>query len=151
MTTEEFRVKSAYWSGIIKKRQESGLSAYKWCEQNGVSEKTYYNWERLLNGCSKMVPPTRASYTKEFKEDAVRKFNNRGAKTATDVAQELGVNSSLLYRWNREAKKMDCKPSAEPIEQPSTGFINVRVNGVALRIPMDTPLDMIETILKALR
>jgi len=44
----------------------------------------------------------RKKYTDEFKKDAVRLMRNRGTRTVTEVASELGVNGSMLTRWQQE-------------------------------------------------
>lgn len=43
-------------------------------------------------------------YTKEFKVEAVRLLEE-GEKTATDLANELGVRRTLLYRWRDQLKE----------------------------------------------
>ena len=45
-------VRKAYrmeqWKQIIQDRQKSGLSNKAYCEQQGISEKTYYYWLRKM-------------------------------------------------------------------------------------------------------
>ena len=41
---------------------------------------------------------TRKHYSKDFKREAVR-LMNESDKTHTQLARELGLNVSLLYRW----------------------------------------------------
>ena len=57
----EFRL--GHWSGIMRDRKESGMSIRRWCRENGVSEKTYYYWQRKLreNVCEKLEQETRTS------------------------------------------------------------------------------------------
>jgi len=43
----------------------------------------------------------RRRYTLEFKESAVRQMILDG-KPAVDLADELGLNTGLLYRWKQE-------------------------------------------------
>jgi transposase len=47
---------------------------------------------------------TRNSYTKEFKLEAVRLLE-QGDKSATELALDLGVKRTLLYRWQEQLKK----------------------------------------------
>lgn len=42
-------------------------------------------------------------YTKEFKLEAIRMLNEK-AKSAAEIARELGVKRTLLYRWRDEHK-----------------------------------------------
>lgn len=32
------------WTQRIAERKSSGISVKNWCRENGVSEKTYYDW-----------------------------------------------------------------------------------------------------------
>ena len=54
-------------------------------------------------------------YSEQYKKDAVRLLEARGTKTVPEVAEELGVSQSMLYRWRAEFGK---KPngSSEPAE-----------------------------------
>lgn len=40
-------------------------------------------------------------YTREFKQEAVRLIESSG-KSVLELARELGVNESALYRWRRQ-------------------------------------------------
>ena len=44
--THQFRL--SHWAGVMRERNESGLSIRAWCRENGVGEKTYYYWQRQL-------------------------------------------------------------------------------------------------------
>jgi transposase len=46
----------------------------------------------------------RRQYTEEFKRDAVRMMRNRGTRTVTEVADDLGQAANILHRW---AQKFD--------------------------------------------
>lgn len=45
---------------------------------------------------------TRKQYSEAFKRDAVRVMQARGTKTVEEVAQQVGVEASQLYRWQRK-------------------------------------------------
>lgn len=45
--------------------------------------------------------PSRRKFTKEFKEDAVNFYRTSG-KTQKEVADDLGINSNLIGKWDRE-------------------------------------------------
>ena len=45
----------------------------------------------------------RKKYDKEFKQKAVELSYARG--NATEIADELGIDKGLLYRWRKELKK----------------------------------------------
>ena len=36
------------WTQRIEERKNSGISVKNWCRENGVSEKTYYYWQRRI-------------------------------------------------------------------------------------------------------
>lgn len=44
----------------------------------------------------------RKIHPESFKKDAVRRLAARGTKTIPEVAKELGVSSSMLYRWREQ-------------------------------------------------
>jgi len=46
----------------------------------------------------------RRKYTEEFKRDAVRMMRNRGTRTVAEIADDLGVATTILHRW---AQKLD--------------------------------------------
>ena len=43
---------------------------------------------------------TRKKYDKEFKQKAIELSNLRGS--VAEIAEELGINPELIYRWRRE-------------------------------------------------
>ena len=43
----------------------------------------------------------RNQFTEEFKKDAVRLVQSRGAQTVAEVADRLGVSKSMLHRWRK--------------------------------------------------
>ena len=50
MTTREVasEYRLAHWAGIVKERQESGLSIRAFCENAGFHENTYHYWQKKL-------------------------------------------------------------------------------------------------------
>lgn len=47
----------------------------------------------------------RRKYSKEFKLEALRLFEQHG-NTRANLARELGIERSLLYKWRRELKDL---------------------------------------------
>lgn len=56
------------WSGKIAACRGSGMTVRAWCQENGITEKTYYYWQRRLyqeltcaqaqsNGFADITPP----------------------------------------------------------------------------------------------
>ena len=61
----------------------------------------------------------RGPYTREFKLEAVRLLR-QGEKPASQLARELGVKRTLLYRWRDEAAaRGDAAFSGHPGRKPS--------------------------------
>ena len=50
------------WLGIIKERQDSGLTVKAWCRQNNIRQSAYYYWLRRIreSACSKYLPETQS-------------------------------------------------------------------------------------------
>lgn len=46
----------------------------------------------------------RKTYSKEFKQDALDLVKSSG-KNVSEVARDLGIDSGLLCRWNRETRQ----------------------------------------------
>jgi hypothetical protein len=44
--THEIRLRQ--WIGIIKECRSSGNSVKSWCEEKGISEKSYFYWQRRV-------------------------------------------------------------------------------------------------------
>lgn len=53
-----------------------------------------------------MAQPKR--YTKQFKEEALRLVSQEGVRL-TQVAEDLGLNESMLRRWRKEANQQGPK------------------------------------------
>jgi len=58
----------------------------------------------------------RKSHPELFKKDAVRRLIARGSKSVDEIAQELGVSSSMLHRWRQRFE-----PELKGGTQPSQG------------------------------
>ena len=56
-----------HWTRIIMSCRSSGMTVRSWCQENNISEKTYYYWQkRLFNTLSKQqqtLQPTFAELT----------------------------------------------------------------------------------------
>jgi len=57
-----------------------------------------------------MSVQNRRKYDRDFKRNAVLLTSELG-RTVSDVAENLGVNKDLLYRWRREYHKGNAKYS----------------------------------------
>lgn len=52
-------------------------------------------------------------YTDDFKRDAVRLMEKRGARTVAQVADDLGCSECNLYKW---ARRFGTQAADEPME-----------------------------------
>ncbi len=52
-----------HWSEIMAQRQASGQTIRRFCQEQGINEKTYYYWQRKLreNICEKLAPREEAA------------------------------------------------------------------------------------------
>ncbi len=82
---------------------------------------------------------TRRTYDRQFKIDAVKLLNESG-KTATVIADNLGINRDLLSRWKREF--------ADESKKAFTGKGNPRDEEVAQLKKENAELRMERDILK---
>ena len=55
----------------------------------------------------------RKKYSKEFKLEAIRMYEN-GERTITEVEHELGITAGLLWKWKEDLKKQPKKEEAFP-------------------------------------
>ena len=81
----------------------------------------------------------RRTYDRQFKIDAVRLLNQSG-KTATEIADNLGIKRDLLLRWKKEF--------ADETKKAFTGKGNPRDEEVARLKKENTDLRMERDILK---
>lgn len=81
----------------------------------------------------------RRKYDKQFKIDAIGLLNSSG-KTATEVANDLGIRQDLISRWKRELIEMD--------KSPFTGKGNPRDEEVTRLKKENAELKMEREILK---
>lgn len=76
--TQEIAVRNSYrlgeWSEVIRQRQESGMTVTAFCEQQGISTKSYYYWLKKLRNTA-----LEAAGTPELVklEDRSQKFSKR--------------------------------------------------------------------------
>ncbi len=56
----EYRL--SHWAGIMRERQESGLSIKQFCKNAGYHESVYYYWQRRLReaACQELIPAAQA-------------------------------------------------------------------------------------------
>jgi transposase len=61
----------------------------------------------------KLMSKERRQYSKEFKLEAIRLFEN-GERPVAEVERELGITKGLLWKWKEELNKQPKKEEAFP-------------------------------------
>jgi transposase len=61
----------------------------------------------------KIMSKERRKYSKEFKMEAIRVFEN-GERTISEVERELGITQGLLWKWKTDLEKQPKKEDAFP-------------------------------------
>ena len=63
---EEYRL--SHWAGVVRERQESGLSIKAFCEKAGFHQNIYFYWQRKLReaACRELQPAVNAGSGKAF-------------------------------------------------------------------------------------
>ena len=67
-----------------------------------------------------MATPTRRQFTDAFKSEAVRLTRESGRPVA-QVARELGIGDSLLYRWRSEQQQVESQGRTRQAVQAEQG------------------------------
>ena len=45
------QVRAEHWARILNECLNSGMSKTAWCRANGISEKQFFYWQRILCKC----------------------------------------------------------------------------------------------------
>lgn len=132
--------RGSYWGSVFQKYADSGLSIRQFCQENGISQSTFFAWRKKLN-----EEPSLAN------NDRVRtsQVNPRGKRPAK---QPAGVNHmSPVTRRNDQ-----------PTVNPGMSFVAVKLPaesepvevvhplGYVLRIPGRANLDCLAQIFQIL-
>ena len=88
------RSKISEWSDRVTACRSSGMTVKAWCTQNGLSEKTYYYWQRKVFQASKQEETRFVEITgKSFGESAT---------TAAATIQANGFEVKIYNGADRE-------------------------------------------------
>lgn len=115
MVTREVRM--AHWAGILRERQESGMSIRAWCMEHGVVEKTYHCWQRKLRevACRELASVASESQTSLAPSGWARLETEKPVVTESGVTIEIGgcrvsavadTNPELLVKVCRMLKAL---------------------------------------------
>ena len=86
------------WRQIIQDCQESGLSNKAYCEQHGISEKTYYYWLRklrtaVMERAAPQIMEVKAEGGKQAEELYIR---YRGAEMTLPAETDIEAIAAIL-------------------------------------------------------
>ncbi len=97
-------VRLAQWAKLIQQCNESGLSKKAWCEQNQISEKSFYYWQRCVR---KTLYDQQASLTTtEIMTNFVEVPAIREANTKTEsVAAVIRMNGCQIELSNSASRE----------------------------------------------
>ena len=84
---EEFRL--SHWAGIMRERQESGLSIKAFCKSSGFHENVYFYWQRKLReaACKGLIGNAQSETTAAGKSLIPSEAPRAGWVTVSEAAE----------------------------------------------------------------
>ena len=123
--TPDKQVKLQYWLDVIRQCRASGLTNQAWCEQHDISLKSYYYWTAKIQKLAPPELPRKNHGSRQIMEQTV---------PALDAAPEF-TEVSFCGRQDSSAA-----PAAV-----------LHIDTVTVDLFEDTPRELLEAILKAVR
>ncbi len=123
--TPDKQVKLQYWLDVIRQCRASGLTNQAWCEQHAISLKSYYYWI--------------AKIRKLALEELPRK--SHGGRTGMEQTALMPDAAPEFTEVSLRGRQVSC---AAPAAVLHTGTVTVELFE-------DTPRELLEAILKAVR
>lgn len=86
------------WRQIIQECQKSGLSNKAYCEQHGISEKTYYYWLRKLRTAAMERAAPQIMEVEPEQEERIEGLyiQYRGAEVTLPAGTDIEVIAAIL-------------------------------------------------------
>ena len=69
------QVRAEHWARILNECMNSGMPKTAWCRANGISEKQFFYWQRILPG--KRMKHLRMSLPAVTRQDSYLPFSSR--------------------------------------------------------------------------
>ena len=91
------QVRAEHWTRILNECMNSGMSKTAWCRANGISEKQFFYWQRIL------------------RREAYEASQNPSLPAAAATKQLSAVQQSVSFA---EIKLPDVSPDASPVFRP---------------------------------
>ena len=99
------RMKLAYWTGIVKEANSSGMKISEWCDTNHISRRKYYYWHKKVMGETYALAvengllPDAENKPSEKKLPVVPEFAEL-VVPATDVTHKPSNDPGISIQWN---------------------------------------------------
>ena len=96
LQTRNANKRAADWAERIRDCRSSKMSVREWCKENGLSEKTYYYWQRKL---FQMVSEQQGTFTEITPKYGVRKAQDIAATIRIGELEAdiyAGSNSEMI-------------------------------------------------------
>ena len=90
------REKEEFWRLVVDEQQRSGLSAREFCEREGLSAPSFYNWKRELRKRDAEPAP-----------DANRPTNGQRQFVPVEVVEQVGDAAPMGRRVTGTAKTVE--------------------------------------------
>jgi len=97
MSTEQTKSNNErrkFWQMAIETWQDSGMSISKFCRAEGLSEGTFYNWRKKLNGGRSHPDKQTARNPAAFVEVAMPKSNHAVLELLLSSGNTLRISST---------------------------------------------------------
>ena len=88
-----------------------------------MKKKQLPSKREIVPASSESVPKQRATFSDEFKRDAVSRLHS-GKQSATDLAMELGIRRNLLYKWADKIEKQAPDKKLRSPGRPATSELS---------------------------
>lgn len=118
------------WANMIQACKSSGKSVKRWCKENGVNIKTYY--ERHKKVCAAMGD----------------QFSMADLQGIVNRSSDLERSQPAVQQWLPVTIRTDTKEVAQPQEQRHE--ITVRLNNCTIRAEEGTDAQWLAAVIKAL-
>ena len=85
------------WTMVLQERTSSGLSVRQFCQQRGISEKSYYYWlKKLRSQLAEAAGPQLVQLDTEPKKPDTLDIRYRGAEIHVPGTADLDAVAALL-------------------------------------------------------
>ena len=92
---DEYRAQT--WAMLIQECNNSGLTKREFCQQRGISEKSYYYWLRKFrNQMAEAAAPQLVQLEPDPLQDDILQIQYRGAELKLPAGIDMDVVTALL-------------------------------------------------------